>query len=781
MMDKQIFFKDSGWIWYNHYGYEDVNVFMLARKEFCLDAVPEGPAVIKITADSRYKLYVNGSYVCYGPARGYPEHYPFDTVDITEYLKKGGNVIAVVVHQYGHGTYQSIYAGASGLIVEGRAGNVDVGTVRNSGWLVKKCAGRKQNMLRRTVQMGYQENLDGRKVEKEWMMPGAKIRPNENGWIEPDWRKSGCAPWFGFEEREIPLMREEVRDFKKLLFAHYGKSSKDWEDTRNITGVYLEEKKNGQLDPSRIKDPENMFRTDNSFAVVKPFPAGKRLTMLVDFGEEVAGFLGVEVEGNGGEVLDFTTAESLDGKHLYIQNPATGSKVAVSDRYTLRKGFQNFETFSIHGFRYLAMTVRNVKKQVKIKRLYVRQTTYPFENRTFFRTSDESINRIWDMCVRTQICCSLDAYVDCPWREQAQWWGDARVQAANTYYAFGDMRLFRRGIKQAGQSQIFNGLTYGHFPTMAVGCILPDFTMTWIHTHLDYYRYTGDTSLMRQQYDRIEKAISFFSDYTDKNYLLGNIPEWWVFLDWAPLYKEGFSCLFNLLFLHTLRTVAEISSILNKTEKERFYLGIASTLEGKIKKVFWDNKEKVFWDGYDTVKKQQIKKISQHTHTWAILMDINRRYHRLWADRILTPPMNLEPLKHPDIIEGSPFYYYYIIEALKKVGGYESVIVDFIKRRWGMMLDEGATTCWEMWNPQPGYTSLCHAWSAHPIVHFIEIIGGIKPVSADWKEIEITPNPLGLDRINLSIKTSHGNIAIDVQNGKFKADIPHGINAHYQQ
>ncbi len=779
-MSKEIFFKDAGWIWYDHYGYEDVNAFMLARKSFQLKTVPACPVEIRITADSRYKLYVNGEYVCYGPARGYPESYPFDTVDIGKHLKQGENVLAVVVHQYGHGTFQSIYAGAAGLLVEGTAGGADVGTGMKNGWIVKKCTGHKQDMLRRTVQLGYQENLDARNVEKNWMLPGAEIYLNGNGWQEPSWRKAGCAPWFRFEERGIPLMREEIGSFRKVLSCRYGRCAGGWEDTRNITGIYLEEMKEEQNGSSRMKNPGNMLNIDGSYTTISPFPAGKRITMIVDFGQETAGFPGIEVEGNGGEVLDFTTAESLDGKHLRVQDPATDCKVAISDRYVLRKGRQNFETFSIHGFRYLALTVRNIRKPLKIRKLYVRQTAYPFENRTFFRTSDERINRIWDMCVRTQGCCSLDAYVDCPWREQAQWWGDARVQAANTYYAFGDMRLFGRGVRQAGQSQLSNGLTNGHFPTIAVGCILPDFTMTWIHTHLDYYRYTGDVSLMREQYGRMEKAIRFFRGYTDKNYLLGKMPEWWTFLDWAPLYKDGFSCLFNLLYLHTLRTMAEISGILEKPEKASSYLGMADEMERRIKKVFWDGGKKVFWDGYDTVKRQQVKKISQHTHTWAILMGINRKYHRLWADNILIPPMKLDPLKHPNIIEASPFYYYYVIEALKKAGGYEKDIIDFIKRRWGKMLDSGATTCWEIWNPSPGYSSLCHAWSAHPIVHFIELIGGLKPLSANWETVGLKKTTsLHMEQMNLTVETGRGKISVEMRDGRFRRELPSGIKIRY--
>ena len=760
-------FEGCKWLWYDHYGFDDVNVYMLARKEFVLNKVPK-ISEIKITADSRYKLYVNGKYVFYGPARGFPESYPFDRVNVGPYLKKGRNVIGVIVHQYGHGTFQSIYAGAGGLLVSGTIGRVDIRTGPGS-WLVKKCQARKQNMIRRTLQIGYQENFDARKEENSWFLPAGKIvKKGKNGWGYGIRRAVGCAPWFTLEEREMPLSKEEIKNFKKVLFSYYGNCDSNWENSRNLTEVYLKEQNgipdfskvephSGDIRLRRVENPGNMFKKNSSFATISKFPSDKRLTLIIDFGEEVTGFLGIEVEGNGGEVIDFTTAEALENNWLCVKSSEEGCKVAVSDRCILKKGKQIFETFSIHGFRYMALTIRNVKNPLKIHRLYVRQTSYFFEEKTIFETSDSLINKIWDMCIRTQICCSLDAYVDCPWREQAQWWGDARVQAANTYYAFGDMRLFRRGIKQCGQSQLSNGLTYGHFPTIAVGCILPDFTLTWIHTHLDYYKYTGDKSLMKEQFDKMQKAMKFFSDYIEKNYLLGPMPEWWVFLDWAPLYKEGWSCLFNLIYLSSLRVMAEISGILKNRKEKRYYLKQAEIIEKRIKKIFWDEKEKVFWDGYDIGKKKVVKKLSQHVHSQAILLDIEKSHHRYWAEKILIPPMKLESLKHPEIIEASTFYCYYVIEALKKVTGYEEEIINFIKRRWGKMLEEGATTCYEVWNPNPGRTSLCHAWSAHPIVHFLELIAGIKPVSPNWKKIKSNPNPLNFKNVKVSIPNRRGN------------------------
>lgn len=766
-------FEDCGWIWYDHCGYDDVNVFMLARKEFFLEKIPD-KAEIKITADSRYKLYINGNFVNYGPARGFPESYPFDRVDISKYLKKGKNVIGVIVWQWGHGTFQSIYGGAGGLIISGKIDEVDISTKRDNGYLVKKCEGHKQDMVRKSLQLPYQEYFDARKIDDNWLYPESNIKEGMNGWRKPFWRMVGCAPWFKLEERGIPLLKYEKKLFKKILFCYFGNVAENWENVRNITEIFLKEKE-GTSDFSKIKKVENLLRDDNSFSEIYPFPKNKKITLILDFGEEVVGFLGIDIEGEGGEVFDLTTSEVLENGNLCIKDPTGPGKIAISDRFIARKGRNNFETFSIHGFRYLALTIRNVTKKLKIYKIYVRKIEYPFENETYFQTDDEIINSIWDICIRTQKCCSLDAYIDCPWREQAQWWGDARIQGINTYYAFGDMRLLKRGIKQGGQSQIENGLTYGHFPTIAVNCILPDFTLTWIDTHLDYYHFTGEKELMREQFEKIKKAINFFVDFISKNYLLGSMPEFWVFLDWAPLYKEGFSAVFNMMFLNSIRTMLKICRILRKYEDFKYYEKIEKIVKNRIIKIFWDNREKIFWDGYDTKNKEQIKRISQHSHSLAILLDLKPRYHKDWIENILLPPMKLPPLQHEKIIECSPFFYFYTVEAIKRVGGYENEIIEFIKRRWGQMIKEGSTTCYEKWNPAFGYNSLCHGWSAHPIVHFIELLGNVKPVAPKWSSIEIKNKSINLEYMKIKKITEFGLIEIVYKDKEYKIKIPEKI------
>jgi len=103
----------ASWIWAE----EEVtlrNSFVRFRKTFEYDG---GIAKLKITADSRYVLYVNGEYVGQGPVRCWPAHYRYDEYDLEPVLNVGQNVIAVLVNHFGESTFQYI-PGPSGLLAE---------------------------------------------------------------------------------------------------------------------------------------------------------------------------------------------------------------------------------------------------------------------------------------------------------------------------------------------------------------------------------------------------------------------------------------------------------------------------------------------------------------------------------------------------------------------------------------------------------------------------------------------------------------------------------------
>jgi len=167
----------------------------------------------------------------------------------------------------------------------------------------------------------------------------------------------------------------------------------------------------------------------------------------------VVGNLLVTVEGaEGGEILDFQFAERMNGSRPALHEPGRGSMSAMANRLILGTGRTTHEFFHPLGFTVVTVVGRGLTTALRLE-VSVRNVGYPFTMGGAFECSDDTLNRIHAVCRHTQQICSLDAYVDTPWREQAQWWGDARVQAKNTFYLDGDARLLARGIQSlAGQT-----------------------------------------------------------------------------------------------------------------------------------------------------------------------------------------------------------------------------------------------------------------------------------------------------------------------------------------
>ncbi len=86
------------------------NRHILFRRSFVLPSFQK--ATLWLTADDFYKLYINGDYVCQGPAPGYPWHYYYQRIDVTPYLREGTNLIAV--HTYYQGLINRVWVSGDG-------------------------------------------------------------------------------------------------------------------------------------------------------------------------------------------------------------------------------------------------------------------------------------------------------------------------------------------------------------------------------------------------------------------------------------------------------------------------------------------------------------------------------------------------------------------------------------------------------------------------------------------------------------------------------------------
>ena len=91
------------------------------------------------------------------------------------------------------------------------------------------------------------------------------------------------------------------------------------------------------------------------------------------------------------------------------------------------------------------------------------------------------------------------------------------------------------------------------------------------------------------------------------------------------------------------------------------------------------------------------------------------------------------------------------------------------------MLDEGATSFWELYNPaekgmsrfamynRPFGKSLCHAWGASPIYLFGRYVLGVEPTKPGFAEYAVAPDLCGLDWIEGVVPMPHGVISVSVK------------------
>ena len=732
--DPKRVFGSAKWIWPTAQGYDLVNCFVQARRSFRVSSLPKR-SVIRVTADSRYKLFVNGRFVCRGPARGFQLHWPYDEVDIAPNLKRGANVIAVLVHNLGIGNFHYISEDAGGVILFGRAGAVDLST--GPLWRLRRAPGYVRHMTRLSQEMGFEEIFDARLDDGGWILPSY----DDSSWKNPVPTAAGAMPWHAVEPRGIPMLRQEILAPLSVVAQCSGPSPDNFREATNITANYLAEKRPWRRPSISFK----RLKSGLSLEVPATGP-GRFRAYVLDFGREVVGTIGLAVAGAyGGEIVDVQASETVTGLAPDVADPSVDCKVAMAGRLTLRKGTTRHEQFEIWGTRYLALVVRDARRHVRVS-VYLRTALYPLEVRAAFKSSDAMLDDVYRICVRAQQCCMIDAYVDCPWREQAQWWGDARVQAANTFHLSADARLLARGIRQIAAQQTPNGLTYGLTPTTSHHCILPDYTLTWIMTIWDYYRQTGDVSLIREEVPRMLRALSYFEGITAENGLLPYDDRYWLFLDWADVFKDGYPAIYNVLYFWALETAAALLRLVGMSRQSARLAKLAAASREAVMKNLFDHKRLRFFGGL-TWKNRPVVHDCAHSYALAILSGLCPRYDGAFVDRVLVPlvkgPVPLFAASADGALERlprepSPFFMYYVFEALKRCGR-KAEVVDCIRRWYGRFVEEGFTTTPEMWGMLKGRWSACHAWSAHPLVHLLNILLGVTQDSVGWRRVRFEP------------------------------------------
>ncbi len=157
----------GNWIWIEG-GSKSENKVACFRKEFTAKSCDD--TIVRISADTRYVLYINGKEIGRGPIRSTIERWYYDVYDISADIALGRNLLAVRVWDYGWSTYQTI-ANKGGLAFEvvkageliARSDSSVLGTF-DCGWISKT--------VKRNVNLGFMEHYNASEFSFDWMYEG---------------------------------------------------------------------------------------------------------------------------------------------------------------------------------------------------------------------------------------------------------------------------------------------------------------------------------------------------------------------------------------------------------------------------------------------------------------------------------------------------------------------------------------------------------------------------------------------------------------------------------
>ena len=713
------------------------------RKVIDLQQAPEH-FVIHVSADNQFLLYVNQKRVGTGPNRSDLAHWKYETYDIASLLRRGRNVIAATVWNFGVRTPLAQISDRTAFALQGD-GAAERAADSNESWEVEQEKGfltlpTPAEVLKFYYVAEPATRTDGRKFDWGWNSDsGGHALWGKATPIEPASIEGGSLQNDNWQlvADPLPPMQEEWRPAGRVVRA---------------TGMEVPNSFPGQ-----------------AFTV----PANSRISVLLDNAILTTAYPELRLSGGKDAVARLTYAEALvdDKGEKGNRNEVAGKHIAgVFDEFVADGAEQRaFAPLGWKTWRYLQLDVETADQPLRVDGLRSLFTAFPFEERAYFRSDDDALKPIWDIGWRTARLDAHDTYMDTPYWERMQYIGDTRIQALISYTVAGDDRLARQAIQAFNNSRISEGITRSRHPS-SVRQIIPTFSLLWVGMVHDYWMYRSDPEFVKAQLGGGRSVLDWFLQRQRADGLVGNVP-WWPFVDWGsdfgfgipPLDENGGSSIITLQLVEALRYGAELEDVFGDSLRAENYRKAASRAMEAVKTLCWNEQYGLL---ADTPAQTHF---SQHANILAAWLDvIPPAQQKNFLTRVLSAsdPRFESNRPLPTMTKATYYFRFYLARALDHANMGDEYLK--LLGPWHQMVSLGLTT----WAEQPEPTrSDSHAWSAHPNYDLLSIVAGVRPKSPQFAAVTIEPHLGALKHVSSAMPHPKGMIETEYER------TPDGIKA----
>lgn len=789
-MSAQSFVNSASWIWSSEGSHGAASPeastpshyqVRLFRRTFEVAEPKQVSLRVDLSADSRYLFYCNGVFVGRGPAKGDVNHHFYDSFDLTSHLRAGRNVLAALVQDMSRVAHRPALLGApcsvmtytGGFVLEGavksRSGAVLVDVRTDASWKVAvDRAHRFQN--EGTTFEGYHGYFEHR-VSSSLPIGWTTAEFDDASWplahvlykAELLVNRRDPTSSYGLMPREIPMLEEGAPENFPDAFLEGGEAvSKNWRALLKQGGALT-------------------------------LAAHETVSLVLDMGELTTAFPQLSVTGGAGSHIRLTYAEALRlpwgtpgailfGRQQSLANLAShfadestgwtfdrrGKVTGWSDVWEPSGHAETFEPLHWRAFRYVGLKITVGASPLTLHAVRQRFTAYPYRIAASFKSSDRGLDRIWEVGLHTMRMCAHETFEDCPHYEQMQYAGDTMITSKLAMFTTGDTRLSRQALYQFDWSRLSDGLTQSRFPSRLVQ-IIPAWSIHWITCIKDYYFYSADRATLRDLFPGMRAVLDWYRRHGDADGLPSKLP-FWNITDWCPWWPrgvvpgadDGATTIITAQYINALDEVAELARHIGNEAEHAALSAEAERLRPLAHARFWSEAEGLYFD------RPGGPEISQYGNAWAIVAGLAGARERAIMMRRFPHDPKLAP--------GSFFWWHIGFSALARCGRYDDM--PKYLGPWHESVGYGLSTFVE---ENSYWRSLCHAWSAHPVLEFQQRILGVTPLEPGFTKVRIAPHRCGLTHASGSVCTPHGLLGVDWREdqGGFHLTItkPEGIHA----
>jgi alpha-L-rhamnosidase len=696
----------------------------LLRKEFATNKKVQS-ATAFITSHGLYEGYINGKRIgdyCLTPGwTSYNKHLQYQTYDVTNLLNQGNNAIGVML---GSGWYRGYLAWGDQHNIYGK----------KLGLLLQLNIKYTDGTTATIISDGSWKSLTGAiRYSEIYNGETCDARDDKTGWTTPQYDD---ANWSSVTSHDYP---------KDILVANYN-------------------------------EPITMHETFKPVKFITT-PKGEH---VIDFGQNLVGFVQIKVSGKAGDSIILHHAEVLDKQGNFYTDNLRAAK--QQDIYVLSgKGEEEFHPhFTFQGFRYIKIdgAINNLKPE-NFTAVAMYSNMQPTGT---FTTSNPLINQLQHNIQWGQRGNFLDVPTDCPQRdERLGWTGDAQVFSRTATFNFNVDNFFNKWLIDVADDQLANGSVPHVIPNVLgegssgstgwadVSTIIP-----W-NLYLAY----GDTMVLRQQYESMKKWVNYMqskstNDLWNTGFHFGD----WLFYrpeddnDGRSAITDKY-LIAQCFYAHSTQLLINAAKVLGKQDDVNKYTDLLHNIKD------------AFVKEYMTPNGRLISS-SQTAYVLALNFDMLPENLRAQAaDRLVANVKDYGNHLTTGFL-GTP----YLCHVLTRFGhsdvAYNLLLQDTYPS-WLYPVKMGATTIWERWDGQkpdstfqtPGMNSFNH-YSYGAIGDWMyRAMAGIDTYddAPGYKHIRIMPHIGGnFSYVNADYKTNYGTLSsnwkVDSSNLQLDVEIP---------